>query len=107
MSLIHFFPQMAHVDIDDIGESLETFVPDVLDDHRAGEHPTGVGREVLQQGVLFRRQLDALARALDLLREAIDFEVSDPQHMVVADRGRRSSALTRTSNSANANGLVR
>ena len=41
VSFIHLFPQMAHIHIHDIGESLEAFVPDVLDDHRAGEHPVG------------------------------------------------------------------
>ena len=53
-------------------------------------------------------ELDALAGAAHLLRQPIDLEIRDPQHVGAFGAGvRRSSALTRTSSSAKSNGLVR
>ena len=78
--VVHLRAQVAHVDIDDVGQPLEALVPHVLDDHRAREHAPGIGRQVLQQRVLLGGELDAPAGASHLLREPVDLEVRHPQH---------------------------
>src|SRR5262245_28753432 len=65
--VIHLVPQMPDVDINDIRYPVEALIPDVLDDHRAGDHAPGTGPQVLEHRILFRRQFDPFPRAPDLL----------------------------------------
>ena len=39
--IVDLAAQIAHVDIDDVGDALEALIPDVLEDHGAGEHAPG------------------------------------------------------------------
>ena len=53
----------AHIDVDDIGLGVETEVPNLLQQHLARHHVTGVLHQQLQDLELFRRQgqVDTLA----------------------------------------------
>ena len=53
MTVIHLAAQMADVDVDDVGQSLEALVPDMFDDHGAREHPAGVEQQIFEERVLF------------------------------------------------------
>jgi len=58
---------MADIYIDDIGDSVEALIPNVLDDHCPREDAASVGDEIFQQRVFLRGKLDALPRAFHLL----------------------------------------
>src|SRR6266700_2247457 len=55
---IDLAPEIADVDIDDIGITEEVEVPDVFGNLRAGKHVPGMAHEVFQEGELARAQLD-------------------------------------------------
>src|ERR1044071_7959167 len=46
--VVHLAAQVPNVDIDAVGQFLETLVPDVFDDHRARKHAPGIGRQVFR-----------------------------------------------------------
>ena len=77
--VIDFCAEMADVNVDDVGEVFEAFVPDMLDDHGAGEDLADVGDHIFEQGVFFGGQFDPAAGAADTLGEAIDFEVGQAE----------------------------
>src|SRR5450631_3358112 len=52
LAVAELAPQVADVDVDDVGHGHEVVVPDVLRDLRAGEHAIRIAGEVLQDGVL-------------------------------------------------------
>src|SRR5215468_2928649 len=55
---VNLAPQIADVDIDNIGIAEKVEVPDVLGNLRAGEHMPGMTHEIFQEGELPRAQLD-------------------------------------------------
>jgi hypothetical protein len=67
------------IHVDDVGQALEALVPDVLDDHGAGEHAARMGGEVFEERVLLRGELDGFAGALHIVREAVHLEIADTQ----------------------------
>src|ERR1700722_1038636 len=54
---------LADVDVDDVGESLEGLVPHPVHDHSARQDPVRIQHQVFEQAVFLRTQLDALAGA--------------------------------------------
>jgi hypothetical protein len=74
--VIDFGAEVADVDVDDVGEIFEAFVPDMLNNHSAGKGLADVGDHVFEERVFLGGEFDASTRANDPLSEAIDFEVS-------------------------------
>src|SRR6478752_2950027 len=58
---IDFLPEAVDEHIDDIGAGVEAVVPDVRQDHRLRDDPTGVAHQILEQGQFARAQLDLAA----------------------------------------------
>ena len=50
---VHFVPQVPDINVDDVGETVEALVPNVLGDHRARDHLFRAEHEIFQQGVFF------------------------------------------------------
>jgi hypothetical protein len=50
-------PQVVHVLVDDVRPAVVGEIPDRLDDLGPGQHPARVPEEELEQGELFRRQV--------------------------------------------------
>ena len=68
------------MDIDDVGLGVEVVVPDVLQQHRAGDHLAGVPHQVLEDTELPRLEVDRLTRPGDLVGDQIHLEIGDPQN---------------------------
>src|ERR1700731_439470 len=43
---VDFFPQVTDVDVDDVGLKREVILPDILQQHRAGDHPPGMPEKI-------------------------------------------------------------
>ena len=54
-------------------------VPDVLQEHRSGNDPSGVANEILEQLELFRQQLDLSPLTVGSPGQQIHLQVADPQ----------------------------
>ena len=90
--VIHLAAQVTHVHVDDVSQTLEALVPDVLDDHGAREHAAGIGGEVFQQRVFLGREFDAAAGAAHLLRQSIDLQIRHAQHARTCSPGPAAAA---------------
>src|ERR1700693_2445139 len=86
MSLVHLGPQVAHIDVYDVGNAVKTLVPNVFDDHVPGEHSLRILHEILQKRVLLSGEFHALSAPFYLLRQAIKLEVPDTQSAGPVDR---------------------
>src|SRR5215468_7546648 len=58
---IDFAPNAIHVDLDQIGEGVEFFIPDVLGDFRPANDTAGVSGEKLYERILFSRKRHCFA----------------------------------------------
>ena len=85
-STIDFSTQPVHVYLDEIRKRIEVFIPDVFGDLRAADHSPGIPREVLEQRVLFRRELDFFIAARHAMRGSVDGQISNMQRRRSADR---------------------
>src|SRR5581483_4050950 len=56
--VIHLVAQVAHVHVDNVGDSIKTLIPHMLDDHGARKHAPRIRHQVLQQGILFGSKFD-------------------------------------------------
>src|SRR5579863_8615908 len=65
--VVDLAPQVPYVDVDDIGDSLKTLIPNVIQDHSPGQHAIRRRQQVLQQRIFLVRQLDTLAAAVHLV----------------------------------------
>src|SRR5262249_37133557 len=79
---IDLAPEIADVDIDDIGITKEVKVPDVLGNLRAGEHVPGMAHEIFQEGELPRAQFDQAPAAADLALGGVHSEVPEVQQRI-------------------------
>src|SRR5215469_11671231 len=84
--IIDLYPQVPDVYINNIGRTVETLIPHVFHDHGSRKNTPGVGDQVFQQRVLLRCQVDPSARALDLLRKAIQLQILHANHAAAAHR---------------------
>src|SRR5215208_5327514 len=66
-------------DIDDVGARVEVVVPNLREDHRLGDHPPGVPRQVLEQREFARAQIDAALAASDLAGQQVNRQIADNQ----------------------------
>src|SRR5204863_5135627 len=76
-ALVDLAPEARDVHVDDVGLRVEVVVPDVLEQHRAGDDLAGMLHEVFEQPELARLQHDGLAGARHLVGEAVEREVAD------------------------------
>src|SRR5215468_5595365 len=74
---IDFAPNAIHVDLDQIGEGVEFFIPDVLGDFRPANDTAGVSGEKLYERILFSGEGHCFASAGNTLSDGIDDQVSN------------------------------
>ena len=74
-ALVDLVAQPADPRLDNVRLRIEVIVPDVLHDHRLGNHPPGVTREIFEQEELPGLKGDFFVRACDRPRTQIDGEV--------------------------------
>jgi hypothetical protein len=72
-ALVDFLAQATDVDIDDVGLRIEMIVPDMLQQHRAGNHMADVTHQVFEQSELARQHLDRLAASPDIAGQEVQF----------------------------------
>src|SRR5208282_6066364 len=75
--------QARDVDVDDVGLRIEMIVPDVFEQHGAGDDLAGVLQEVFEQAEFARLQRDLLAGARHLVGKAVEREVAEPVHRLL------------------------
>jgi hypothetical protein len=56
--LIKLGSELPDVNVDNVGQSLNALIPNVLNDHLSRQDAAGVHRQVFQQGVLFGSEFD-------------------------------------------------
>src|SRR5579862_216296 len=65
VSAIDLAAQSADVRLDHTRMRIEVYLPDVLQQHAAGDHLLGMAHQVLEQPKLARQKIDRLAAARD------------------------------------------
>src|SRR5271156_5541536 len=78
-TLFEFSPQPPDMDVDHIGLRVIMIAPNLLEQHRSGDHSPRGSHEVLKKPVLARQQLDRAAGAMYRARQQIDLEVTKLQ----------------------------
>ena len=101
-------PEIADVDIDDVGLGIVLVAPNRREDLLAGENAAAMAHQMDEQVELGARQSHLLSGAAHLAGDQVDLDVADAQRC----RGgfcaaRRSCARTRAASSASENGLTR
>src|ERR1700685_1453531 len=76
-------PQARHVDIDHIGLRIEMIVPNVFEQHGAGDHLAGVLHQIFEQPEFARLQDDLFCAARDLVRQPVEGQIGDSQHRLL------------------------
>src|ERR1700730_242516 len=61
VAIIDLAPQMTHIYIDNVGNAVKALIPYVFNDHVARQNALFILHEILEQSVLFRSEIDALA----------------------------------------------
>src|SRR5690349_14710436 len=79
LHVVHLAPQVRDVRLDDVVVAAEVVLPHVVEDLRLGQHPVRVQHQVTQQLELGRRELDALAGPVDLVRLLVQLQVGEDQ----------------------------
>ena len=82
-------------------------MPDILQQHRAGNNLFGPPHQIFQQIEFTRQQLDAAPVAHRPALDQIQRQVAELKRRLRVSSGGRNSASIRAANSENANGFVR
>ena len=95
--------------VDDVGLGIEMIVPDMLEQHRAGDHAPGVAEEQVEDLIFAGGEVDRPPFELDPVAEPVDERVAPALISAgsSARAPRRPSASTRASSSDIATGLAR
>src|SRR5690349_9348129 len=83
--VIDLAAQPPDIDVDDVGRRVEMQVPDVLQQHGAGDHAALVADEIFQQLELLGQELHVLAVTAGGARDQVDGEIADPQNGFLGD----------------------
>src|SRR5262245_31079260 len=75
-ALVDLRSQSRNVHVDHVGLWIEMIVPDILEEHRPGDHLPRMLHEIFQQPELPWLQDDFLSRAGHLMRKTIEFEIA-------------------------------
>src|SRR4051812_23643853 len=68
------------IDIDDVCAWVEVQVPNMLEQHRAGNNLALIADEIFEQLEFARQKVDALARSIDAPRNQVQFQVADSEN---------------------------
>src|SRR5690349_13492778 len=85
LGIVDLAADAPDIDVDDVGGGIEMQVPDVLQQHRAGDHSALVPDEVFEQLKLARQQRDLAAAAAGIARDQVDGEIADAQNGFLGD----------------------
>src|ERR1700722_595502 len=76
---IEIAPQIADLDVDDVGLRHEFEIPNILEQHRPGHDLPGSAHEIFEQGEFPRQQINRLAVAPDAPFNEIHLQGADLQ----------------------------
>src|SRR4051812_46357232 len=85
LGIVDLAADAADIDVDDVGGGIEMQVPDVLEQHRAGDDAPLVADKIFEQLEFARQQWDLPAAAAGTACDQVDGEVADPQHGLLGD----------------------
>ena len=90
--------------VDDVGLRIEMIVPDVLQQHGAGDDLAGMPHQIFEQAEFARLQLQFLSGAAHLVRQPIKLEIADAINglFAAARRAGAPAPRSRASSSENA-----
>src|SRR5215475_8794666 len=83
--IVDLATQPADIDVDDVGGRIEMQVPDVLQQHGAGDDAGLVAHQIFQKLELFWQQLDLLAVTAGGARNQVDRQIPDAQNGFLGD----------------------
>src|SRR3569832_2278773 len=72
---VDLVPKVIDIDIDDIRKGVEMNIPDMLRDHRPGQDPVRVPKEVFEKGIFLGGQFDFLSGPADVVGDRIEGQV--------------------------------
>src|SRR6266516_4723738 len=76
---VNFLAEIVHVNIDDVGESIEGIIPYMVGNHGSGQDLVRIAHEVLQQPVFLGGEIDLLILAPALVSHLIEAQLGKPQ----------------------------
>src|SRR6516225_763669 len=79
LAAVDFAAHPPDIDVDDIGRWVEVEIPDMLQQHRAGNHFADIANQVLEKLKFPRQQLDLAAAPADDPHQQVDLQVADAQ----------------------------
>src|ERR1051326_6884001 len=77
--MINFCAEIVDIYVHNVGQSLETEVPDMLNHHGAGDGATGIAHQILQHRVFTLGEVDLLAAAGHHVPHTVQLEVFDAE----------------------------
>ena len=86
LSVVDLAADASDIDVDDVRRRIEMQVPDVLQQHCAGDDAAFVADQVLQELELTRQQRDLLAAPARITRDQVDGKIADAQNRFFSDR---------------------
>ena len=76
---VDFVAQAMDVDVDDVGGGVDAHLPDVIEDHGAGDDAAGVAAEVFEESEFLLGELELDAGAAGFAADEVDFEIGDAE----------------------------
>jgi hypothetical protein len=76
---VDFIAEAMDVDIDDVGGGVDAHLPDVVEDHGAGDDTADIAAKVFEEGEFLLGELELDAGAAGFAADEIDFEVGDAE----------------------------
>src|ERR1035441_8290521 len=80
-AVVDFAPQVADIDVHDIGEAVVVHIPHMLHDHGAAQRTAAVAHQVFENAELFGRQVYGLGAAQNFAADAVEREIGDLQFL--------------------------
>src|ERR1700730_15989018 len=74
-TLVHLRAQAAEVRFDDVGSRIEVILPDILEQHRAGDSAVLIAHEIFENAKFARLQKYFAAGSLDAPPQHIDHQI--------------------------------
>src|SRR5262252_31111 len=79
LAAVDFAAHPPDIDVDDIGRWVEVEIPDMLQQHRAGNHLADIANQILEKLKFPRQQLDLAAAPADNPRQQVDLQVANAE----------------------------
>jgi hypothetical protein len=74
--LVNFRPKLSNIDIHNIGQSFETLIPYMFNNHGPRKNATRVDRQIFQQCILFGRKSDRQTFSPNLMIQPINLQIA-------------------------------